>query len=206
MSMSFSALVRSSRVTLAVVALIAGLAAVPMVASADTTTISFSNPLSFSTVEGLLSSVLAALQGIIVTLSLVFIVFGAVMYVLSAGDDGRMKTAKSAITAALIGLALGLAAPSFLKEIGTVLGWSDTTTSSALSLTTIATNVLNFFLSIIGILAIIMMVVGGTMYLTAAGDEDRIDEGKKIVKYSIIGIAIALAALVIVTQVVDFFA
>jgi len=204
--MSFSALVRSSRVTLAVVALIAGLAAVPMVASADTTTISFSNPLSFSTVEGLLSSVLAALQGIIVTLSLVFIVFGAVMYVLSAGDDGRMKTAKSAITAALIGLALGLAAPSFLKEIGTVLGWSDTTTSSALSLTTIATNVLNFFLSIIGILAIIMMVVGGTMYLTAAGDEDRIDEGKKIVKYSIIGIAIALAALVIVTQVVDFFA
>ena len=51
-----------------------------------------------------------------------------------------------------------------------------------------------------------MLVVGAFMYLTAAGDEDRIDTGKKIVKYSIIGIAIALAALVLVRQVASFFA
>lgn len=119
-----------------------------------------------------------------------------------------MKTAKGAITAAMIGLAIGLAAPSFLKEIGTVLGWgavSSTAVAGAATLSQIATSVLNFLLSIVGVLAIIMLVVGAIMYLTAAGDEDRIDTGKKIVTYSIIGIAVALSALVIVSQIAAFF-
>jgi glucose uptake protein GlcU len=60
-------------------------------------------------------------------------------------------------------------------------------------------------LSIVGVVALIMLVVGAFMYLTAAGEEDRIDTGKSIVKYSIIGIAIALAALVLVRQVASFF-
>jgi hypothetical protein len=164
--------------------------------------------LAFNTVEQVLDSILGTLRSIIVILSLVFIVIGAVLYITSAGDEGRMKTAKGAITAAMIGLAIGLAAPSFLKEIGSVLGWGAVNSSAvagAVTLSQIATNVLNFLLSIVGILAIIMLVVGGIMYLTAAGDEDRIDSGKKIVKYSIIGIVVALAALVIVSQIAAFF-
>jgi hypothetical protein len=171
-------------------------------------TINFSNPLKFSTVEGLLDQILSTLRGIIVILSLIFIVIGAVLYITSAGNDGQMKTAKGAITAAMIGLALGLAAPSFLKEIGTVLGWGAVNSGAvgaAKTLSEIATNVLNFLLSIVGILSIIMLVIGGIMYLTAAGDEDRIDSGKKIVKYSVIGILTALAALVIVSQIATFF-
>ncbi len=155
-----------------------------------------------------MDSILGTLRGIIVVLSLVFIVIGAVLYITSAGDEGRMKTAKGAITAAMIGLAIGIAAPSFLKEIGEVLGWqgvNSTPASSALTLSQIATNVLNFLLSIVGILALIMLVVGGIMYLTAAGDEDRADTAKKIVKWSIIGIAVALASLVIVGQIADLF-
>jgi hypothetical protein len=46
-----------------------------------------------------------------------------------------------------------------------------------------------------------MLVVGGLMYITAAGDEGRVETGKKIVTYAVIGIAVALSALVIVTQV-----
>ena len=62
-----------------------------------------------------------------------------------------------------------------------------------------------FGLSIVGVIGIIMLVVGGIMYLSSAGDEDRIDTGKKIVKYSLIGIFLSLASLVIVTQLVAFF-
>lgn len=176
--------------------------------SSGSTPIVFGNPLQFDTVEEVLNSILGTLQGIIVILSLVFIVIGAVLYITSAGNDKQMETAKGAITASMIGLALGLAAPSFLKEIGTVLGWGAVDSSSvagAQTLSQIATNVLNFLLSVVGVLAIIMLVVGGIMYLTAAGDEDRIDTGKSIVKYSIIGIAVALAALVIVSQIAAFF-
>lgn len=178
------------------------------VTSTSSQTISFSNPLAFGTVEEVADSILGTLRSIIVILSLVFIVIGAVLYITSAGDEGQMSTAKGAITAAMIGLAIGIAAPSFLKEIGEVLGWqgvNSTPASSALTLSQIATNVLDFLLSIVGILALIMLVVGGIMYLTAAGDEDRVDTGKNIVKWSIIGIVIALTSLIIVGQIADFF-
>ncbi|MDP3956900.1 MAG: pilin [bacterium] len=170
--------------------------------------ITFTNPLRFDTVEEVLTSILGTLQGIIVILALVFLVIGAVLYILSAGNDDRMKTAKNCILAAMIGLAIGIAAPSFLKEIGNVLGWGAVNSGAvagALTLSQIARNVLNFLLSIVGILGIIMLVIGGIMYLTAAGSEERIETGKKIVVYAIIGIVVALAALVIVSQIAAFF-
>ncbi len=170
--------------------------------------IEFKNPLAYDTVEGVLNSILGTLRSIIVTLSLVFIVVGAVMYIVSSGNDKMMTLAKGAITAAMIGLAIGLAAPSFLLEIGKVLGWGAVNSgpvADALTLSQIALNVLDFLLSIVGILAIIMLVVGGIMYLTSAGDEDRMETGKKIVIYSIVGIFVALAALVIVKQITNFF-
>lgn len=182
-------------------------------------TIEFENPLDFDTVQELLPKILDNLQGIIVVLSLIFIVVGAILYITSAGDDKRMTTAKGAITAAVIGLAIGIAAPSFLKAIYDILGGticSDITdlaakaaceaaTDSAPDIKTIAMNTLNFLLSLVGILGMIMLVVGGGMYLTSAGDEDRADKGKKIITYAIIGIIVALTALVTVRQIAAFF-
>ncbi len=166
------------------------------------------NPLAFDTVQGLLDSVLGTLQAIIGVISLIFIVIGGILYVTSAGDEGKMRMAKGAITASLVGLALGIGAPSFLKQIGEVLDWGDIGSGpvqDAKTLSDIAINVLNFLLSTVGVVAIIMMVIGGMMYLTAAGDEHRIDVGKSIVKYSIIGVAITLGALVLVNQIASFF-
>lgn len=166
------------------------------------------NPLELNTVEDVLDSVLGSLQAIIAILSIIFIVIGGILYITAAGDEGRIRTAKGAITAAMVGLALGIGAPSFLKQIGEVLGWGAIDSgpvADAETLAGIATNVLNFLLSIVGVIGIIMLVIGGLMYLTAAGDEDRINTGKKIVNYSIIGISVALAALVIVTQIAKFF-
>ncbi len=82
------------------------------------------------------------------------------MYIISAGNDDMMKKAKGAITASLIGLAIGIAAPSFLKEIYTIFGGNgsevDTSQLAGPTLTQIAMNFLNFLLSIVGILALIM--------------------------------------------------
>lgn len=167
------------------------------------------NPLAFDTVEGLLDSILSTLQAIIAVISLIFVVLGGILYITAAGDEGKVEKAKGSITAALVGLALAIGAPSFLKQIGEVLGWGDIDSGpvgGALTLAQIATNVLNFLLSTVGVLAIIMMVFGGLMYLLAAGDESRIETGKSIVKYSIIGVAVTLGALVLVNQVASFFA
>ena len=174
-----------------------------------TSNVIITNPVEYNTVEEFLSRVLTRARQIIVVLSLVFILIGAIMYITSAGSPGMVEQAKKAITSALIGLAIGIAAPSFLKEIGTILGWqgvNNSDVSGALTLSAIAMNVLNFLLGILGVLAMVMLVIGGIMYLTSAGDEDRIDKGKKIFTYSLIGIIVAMSSLVVVKQIAKFFA
>jgi hypothetical protein len=170
--------------------------------SETSTTIEFKNPLKYDTVQGLATNILSTLQTIIVVLSIIFIVLGGIFYITSAGNEKRMTAAKGAIFASMIGLAIGIAAPSFLKEIYTIMGGTGgITPPEGLTLTQIALNFLNFLLSIVGILALIMLIIGGITFLTSAGDEDRYKTGKKIVTYAVIGIAISLAALVIVKQI-----
>lgn len=168
-------------------------------------TVTFSNPLKFSTVDLLLGNILTAVQRIIGTLALVFVVIGAGMILSSAGNPDMVERGKKAITMAFIGLAIGVAAPSLLKELSTMIGWNSGAAIKALTVSQIAVNVLNFLLGIAGVLTLIMLVIGGTMYLTSAGDEDRIDQGKTIFKNSLIGILIILAAMVLVQQIAKFF-
>lgn len=168
----------------------------------------FTNPLRFSTVEGFLGGILSAVQKIIVSLALVFIVIGAVIYITAGANPDNAENGKKAIVAALIGLAIGVAAPSLLKEIGNTIGWGGVNSSAvggALGLSDIAVRVLNFLLGILGILSLIMLVIGAIMYLTSAGDEDRIDKGKDIFKYSLYGVIIAMASMVLVRQIAAFF-
>ena len=172
------------------------------------TTLNFPNPLKFDDLPTFVSSILTALQKLIATLAIIFIIIGAFLYITSAGDSGRVEAGKKCILGALIGLALGIAAPMFFKEIATLLGWTPAglpVTGSPKSLLEMAMGVVNFLLSVIGVIALIMLIIGSFMYLTAAGDESRIDTGKSIVKYSVIGIAVALSALVLVRLVAGFF-
>ena len=182
----------------------------------STETISFPNPLKFDTFQDFVMGILAYLQGIIVLLAVVFIVIGGVLYLISGGNEGWIKTAKAAITAAMIGLAIGIGAPTFLREIVTILcttgGGSaiscpidQAPIAGAISLWQILVNTLNFLLGITGVLGVIMFVIGGGMYLTSAGKDAQIDTGKDIIKYSLIGIIVVLAALIIVKQIATLF-
>ena len=77
--------------------------------------------------------------------------------------------------------------------------------SDAPSVVSLLDKVLNFLLSIIGVLAIIALAVSSILYLTAAGNEKQIATAKKAFFFSVIGIIVALGALVIVSQIGDFF-
>lgn len=166
----------------------------------------FKNPIAADNVDDALKKVLDAIQGIVATLAVLMIVVGGVLYITSAGDSGRINMAKAAVTSAIIGLALALAAPSFLKEIYNVLGKTDQPSAvSGPTLSEIALNALKTLSSFVGILAVIMLVVGGIMYITSAGDSGRTDTAKNIIKYAIIGLVVALVALILVSDVIDIF-
>lgn len=171
--------------------------------------INVSNPLKYDTVEGVLTSIMGGIKGIVVTLALLMIVLGGVMYVLSFGNPENIKRAKALIFGALIGLAIVIAAPAFLREISALLGWDNAPAiegGTTLTLTQIARNILNFLLAVIGILALIMMIISGIMYITSVGNDTRMKQARAIFTASLIGIAIAMASLILVSTVARFFA
>lgn len=45
--------------------------------------------------------------------------------------------------------------------------------------------------------AVLMIVVGGLIYITSAGDPDKADKGKKFLSYAIMGLIIVLSAKVL---------
>jgi heme/copper-type cytochrome/quinol oxidase subunit 3 len=69
----------------------------------------------------------------------------------------------------------------------------------------IALNVLKFILSIIGILGTILLVVSGLAYMGSAGADDKAKSAKKMATAAVIGIALALAALILIRQITKFF-
>lgn len=89
-------------------------------------------------------------------------------------------------------------------HIDTVLAAGGVITN-ATPFSTILLRILDFLLSIIGVLGIIGLVVSGIMYLTATGDEERIKLAKRSALASVVGIIIALGTLVLASQLTAFF-
>lgn len=77
--------------------------------------------------------------------------------------------------------------------------------SDAPTISNIGTNILNFLLSVVGILAIIFLVVAGITYFTAAGDKNRIEQAKNTVTYVILGIAFTMGAMIVIRTIGQFF-
>ncbi len=62
-------------------------------------------------------------------------------------------------------------------------------------------NVTNFVLGFLGLLAIIIVIYGGFLYITDAGKAEQAEKGKKAITYAIIGIIIILSSFAIVNTV-----
>lgn len=62
--------------------------------------------------------------------------------------------------------------------------------------------VMLWLLGIIGFIAIIAFVISGTQYLLSAGDQNMIETAKRNMKWSIVGVIVAIIGFVII-QAVD---
>jgi len=62
----------------------------------------------------------------------------------------------------------------------------------------------NGFLSILGIIFIILMLYGGHTYMTAGGDESKVTRSSDIIKRAIIGLIIVVGSYAIWTFVFDY--
>ena len=63
-------------------------------------------------------------------------------------------------------------------------------------------SLISLLMTFLGIIAVIIILYGGFVWLTAAGNEDRVSSAKKIITAGVIGLIIILAAFLIVNFVV----
>lgn len=117
-----------------------------------------------------------------------------------------MTLTRSKYAAIFLLAALLLAAYPFLTMAATPTG----TTSPPSKWTNVQqiidflNEILDVLFTIFLIVAVIMLVLAAFNYLTAGGDEEKVDKAKNMVKYAVIAIIIALLAASIPT-VLDSF-
>jgi hypothetical protein len=66
----------------------------------------------------------------------------------------------------------------------------------------LANTIVNFFLYFLGFLATVMIIYGGVLYVTSAGNDENVQKAKKILLYAIVGIIVILLSFAIVNTVI----
>ncbi len=92
---------------------------------------------------------------------------------------------------------------SGLYITGMNAGYSSETQN--LSGETLIIQIINLVLTFVGVAFLILMIYGGITWMTASGNETKVDKAKKIIIAGVIGVIVVFAAYVISQFVVAFF-
>lgn len=65
--------------------------------------------------------------------------------------------------------------------------------------------IINFALTVIGSIAILVLIIGGFMLMVAQGNQQKLDEAKDVIKYAIIGLIVTFLSYIIVIFVQSLF-
>ncbi|MDD5625639.1 MAG: pilin [Patescibacteria group bacterium] len=76
----------------------------------------------------------------------------------------------------------------------------DCTTNDFLGL---GLNIANIILKYLGVIALVLFIFGGIMWMTSAGSEEKVKKGKAIIMGAVVGMAIVLSAYVIVQMLMQ---
>ena len=82
------------------------------------------------------------------------------------------------------------------SELGTTFGLG----TADLEQTVI--NIVQWALGLLALVAVVMIIIGGFKWITAAGNEEKIESAKKLISAAVIGLIIVLLAWAIVIFVV----
>jgi Zn-dependent protease with chaperone function len=68
---------------------------------------------------------------------------------------------------------------------------------------TMVINIITFVLGFLGLAAVVIILIGGFMWMTAGGNDDRIKKGRQFIINGVIGLVIILAAYAIAQWVIN---
>ncbi len=119
----------------------------------------------------------------------IFLIYAGFKYILSRGEEQETTQAKHQIVYALSGLILiGLAD----LIVNVVIG-----TASPENLVAEILFVISKLISLLGVAAVIYVIIAGVRYMSAQGDQQAIDQAKRQLIYSVIGLIVIGLSVVI---------
>lgn len=71
------------------------------------------------------------------------------------------------------------------------------------NLTNSITGILNGVIAALGIVAVIVIIIGGVSYMTSTGDAGKVKKAKDTILYGVIGLVICVLAFAIVNFVIN---
>jgi len=85
-----------------------------------------------------------------------------------------------------------------LGTISAETGWD-----SSVTLSQFIGQILNIIFGFLGVIAVLIILWGGFVWMTAQGEQDKVDKAKKMIYAGIIGLVIIFAAYAIATFVIS---
>ena len=80
--------------------------------------------------------------------------------------------------------------------IDTVAGGNDTLEQNI-------TNILNGVIAVLGLVAVVVIIIGGINYMTSSGDAGKVKKAKDTILYGLIGLVVCVLAFAIVNFVIS---
>lgn len=108
---------------------------------------------------------------------------------------------KKKLSISLAATSLLVATPIFADTTGTVPGLTPVVPSGNLDIVTVIVNVINWVLGFSAAVAVLFLILGGLQYITAAGNEKRVETAKNTILYAVIGLIVIMLSFVIVALI-----
>ena len=86
-----------------------------------------------------------------------------------------------------------------LNTVGNASGFN----TAQRSIEPIAGTIISVFLSLLGVVFLILMIYGGYMWMSAAGNDDKVSKAQSLIKSAVLGLIVVVAAYAITIFVIS---
>lgn len=118
-------------------------------------------------------------------ITMVVMVSGGIMYIVSSGSPDKVAKAHKTISGGLIGALISVSASQI---VGFIMSQASDNTETTLS------NIMSTLYYLVGALSLVMIIFGGLSYILANGSEDKVKKAKKNIIWACVGLAVAIGA------------
>lgn len=153
-------------------------------------------------------NIIGIVLGFIGYIAFFFVLYGGFLFLTGGNNPSQIEKARKTLLNAVIGLVIAIAAVAIVNLIFSIVGPVSTVNGIDLptqSADELLKNGLNLAYGIAGILAVVVIILGGLTYVTSAGNSTSVTKAKNTILYAVVGLIVVIFAYAITNYVIGRF-